>query len=251
MYMWKCPNCDAANENLIKCENCGELRPQSEVEQVDCSEDVIMSVGRAKWHKKNSRKTVVAVLVAAVIIGLSFVTYIIISDAIVAKKESEKQAEIIKQQTDETNRQSYDENYLFAEKETDNKQDENSDNTQSTDNTVADMLADGKSPQVSIGILEYGEVSAANAIQYSLPRGIIIFKIKADSAAQELGLKYGDVITKINDNKILYATDVKKALSEGFGKDMTIEIFREDVSYALNFTVEMQEKCVVTQEQDQ
>ena len=247
--MWICPKCNAQNESLLQCENCGEKRPQDNTQQDSAMQDVIMT----RSHRKkfiNYKKIAIIVVSAAAAVILAIGVYVIITDAIKAMDKSKQQQQISQQELDRTNKQAYDEHYLFADDTTDqqknssDKSSEQAEQQDQSDDTQTDTDEFLQSSDFSIGITEYGEVTAANAIQYSIPRGVMVFKITAGSIAEKIGLMYGDVITKINDDTVLYATDVKKALSDGYGSDIMLEIFRNGLSYNIKITTDMQSEQV-------
>ena len=84
-----------------------------------------------------------------------------------------------------------------------------------------EQAASGKEPG-QLGI-QVGEFSKENQIIYRIPEGVVVAEVMNGSGAQAAGLLSGDLITKINDERITGVEQLKKALS-GYGKGDKVKV---------------------------
>lgn len=233
-HMWICPKCNTQNDDTLQCGNCGELYSPDDLLVADDEEENLSP--KESKHPK-SKKIIGTVISILVVVAICVASFIIVYSSIGKASESREKEQQKQEELNEINSVSYDDNYLFSG---------NAENAEQSEQ--AEQLAQEAS-RFSIGLKEYGEVTEENAVQYNIPRGLIVFKLKEGGIAQQLGLSYGDVITKINGNTILTAIDAKNTLSEGYGKDIFVEVSRGGKLYGLTITIDMQKQSVQEKEQ--
>ena len=90
-----------------------------------------------------------------------------------------------------------------------------------------EQTASGKEPG-QLGI-QVGEFSKENQIIYRIPEGVVVADVMSGSGAQAAGLVSGDLITKINDERITSVEQLKEALSVyGKGDKVKVSYIRPD-----------------------
>ncbi|MBA4312472.1 MAG: hypothetical protein C0417_07560 [Chlorobiaceae bacterium] len=72
-------------------------------------------------------------------------------------------------------------------------------------------------------------------------KGLLVTEVEKASEAEKAGMKAGDVITKVNGNKIKDLGDLHEELSDAEGKDASIEIMRDRKSMILNMKIEKED----------
>ena len=93
------------------------------------------------------------------------------------------------------------------------------------------LLAEGVFNRPGIGIT-VGELSAEDAEQNALPKGLYISSVSAGSDAEAKGIRSGDVLTHVNGTQVLHSGDVL-ALRDmmQIGETMTLTIFRDGETF--------------------
>jgi C-terminal processing protease CtpA/Prc len=72
-------------------------------------------------------------------------------------------------------------------------------------------------------------------------KGLLVTEVEKNSDAEKAGLKAGDVITKVNGNKIKDISDLHEEFIDAEGKDASIEIMRDKKSMILNMKIEKED----------
>lgn len=87
--------------------------------------------------------------------------------------------------------------------------------------------------------VEHQMITREGAIFGEVPQGAYVSRVIADSAADKAGVKEGDIITKVNDDKL---SDLKNGLTEAIAKykvgdTIKLEIWRDGKTIDLNATL--------------
>lgn len=94
---------------------------------------------------------------------------------------------------------------------------------------IEQIIENGNYKTVFMGIkgIEVEIYERQLGVDLSVDEGVIILEVEADSPADEAGLKFGDVITKIDDEEIEDMSQLKKALyNYEQGDKATLQIYR-------------------------
>ena len=84
-------------------------------------------------------------------------------------------------------------------------------------------------------------MSEANAEYFRTVPGAFVFSVVPDSCAWTAGVRPGDIITRLNDAKIMTPDDLKAALSEyKAGDTVSLEVYRDGQSRVISITFDEQ-----------
>jgi serine protease Do len=73
---------------------------------------------------------------------------------------------------------------------------------------------------------------------FGVKEGVLIRSVSKGSAAEKAGMKAGDVVTKVEDNKVTTPSDITRALRSTDKKPVAVSITREKKDMTLSVTVE-------------
>jgi serine protease Do len=106
--------------------------------------------------------------------------------------------------------------------------------------TVETLIRDGKVTHAHIGV-GISDVTPENAKFFddSNASGALVNQVEADSPGAKAGLKIGDVITKIDNQKVNDAGELQATVSQkGPGAKITLEVLRDGKSMTIPVTLE-------------
>jgi len=106
--------------------------------------------------------------------------------------------------------------------------------------TVETLIRDGKVTHAHIGV-GISDVTPENAKFFddSNASGALVNQVEADSPGAKAGLKIGDVITKIDNQKVTDAGELQATVSQkGPGTKITLEVLRDGKSMTIPVTLE-------------
>jgi serine protease Do len=106
--------------------------------------------------------------------------------------------------------------------------------------TVETLIRDGKVTHAHIGV-QISDVTPENAKFFgdSNAAGAVVTEVEADSPGAKAGLKIGDVITKIDNQKLTDAGELQATVSQkGPGAKITLEVLRDGKSMSVPVTLE-------------
>jgi serine protease Do len=106
--------------------------------------------------------------------------------------------------------------------------------------TVETLIRDGKVTHAHIGV-GISDVTPENAKFFddSSASGALVNQVEADSPGAKAGLKIGDVITKIDNQKVNDAGELQATVSQkGPGAKITLEVLRDGKSMTIPVTLE-------------
>ncbi|WP_022940138.1 DegQ family serine endoprotease [Psychromonas hadalis] len=106
-------------------------------------------------------------------------------------------------------------------------------------NIVEQLLEHGEVRRGILGV-RGGEITAELAKSFALEsqHGAFVYQVNSDSAAQEAGIKAGDVITAVNGRKIKSFAELRaKVGTLGSGKTIKLAIIRDGKSIVLQATL--------------
>lgn len=71
-------------------------------------------------------------------------------------------------------------------------------------------------------------VSEAEAKQYGIPQGVLVFQIDKNSSAAKAGLRRGDIITKYNGTEVKTVNDINELKAKNrAGEEVTVTVYRD------------------------
>jgi serine protease Do len=106
--------------------------------------------------------------------------------------------------------------------------------------TVETLIRDGKVTHAHIGV-GISDVTPENAKFFddSNASGALVNQVEADSPGAKAGLKIGDVITKIDNQKVTDAGELQATVAQkGPGTKITLEVLRDGKSMTIPVTLE-------------
>jgi serine protease Do len=106
--------------------------------------------------------------------------------------------------------------------------------------TVETLIRDGKVTHAHIGV-GISDVTPENAKFFddSNASGALVNQVEPDSPGAKAGLKIGDVITKIDNQKVTDAGELQATVSQkGPGAKITLEVLRDGKSMRIPVTLE-------------
>lgn len=104
--------------------------------------------------------------------------------------------------------------------------------------SVANFNQTGKFERPYLGV-SYKMISKDLAILNDLPEGAYVQQVVADSPADKAGIKAGDVIVKIDENKLSDKMQLSESIAKKkVGDTITITLFRENKTQEIKVTLE-------------
>lgn len=114
---------------------------------------------------------------------------------------------------------------------------------------IEQIIKNGDFQKVSLGIngIDVANFSSYQGVQLSTEDGVYVIEVTKNTPAQKAGLKAGDIITKVDNNKISSMSDLYKVLYQyRKGDNAKLTIVREGIEKTIDINFSIQKSTINT-----